>query len=201
MESSTSDALEQLQKKYDNLTAELQAARSTHATELEATKRDVNEQQTLYRELLSRQDQAPTDIEKPTQDTTHLEDQLRQLSRERDEAIRRSEEAEDQIEVMKEEVVRKHLALIEPVEKENVSLKEKISRLEAIIKAGDRIARAAATIGEKRQINTLTEEVAESSSSEEDRPKDEDTTAGGQAPAPVKINGIPVPNDVIGTVS
>jgi hypothetical protein len=91
---------------------------------------------------------------------------------------------------MKVEVVKKHLARVEPLEKENAALFDKIDRLEAIIAAGDRVARAAATLGEKREINTLTEEDEEEESSE-------DAVSGAQQ-AP-KVNG--VDKDVIGTVS
>ncbi|KAF2870154.1 hypothetical protein BDV95DRAFT_74821 [Massariosphaeria phaeospora] len=87
---------------------------------------------------------------------------------------------------MKGDVVAKHLALMEPLEKENLSLKEKVERLEAILAAGDRVARAAATFGEKREINTLAEE-----DEEEDF---EDTTPGAQS-----SQQSPPPREVLGT--
>jgi predicted nucleic acid-binding Zn-ribbon protein len=122
-------------------------------------------------------------------DAAKYDEKLRALERERDEAIRAAEDAEDRIETMKGEVVRKHLARVEPLEKENALLTDKIDRLEAIIAAGDRIARAAATVGEKRTINTLAEE-------EED--VDEDAVLGAQVP---NSNGAVDHNDVVGTVS
>lgn len=85
-------------------------------------------------------------------------------------------------------MVRKHLARVEPLEKENAALFDKIDRLEAIIAAGDRVARAAATLGEKRDINTLAEEDEEH----------EDDAAPSAKYIP-KVNG--VSDDVIGTVS
>jgi hypothetical protein len=83
------------------------------------------------------------------------------------------------------------------VQKENDILKDKVERLDAMLKAGDRIARAAASLGEKRQINTLTEEVEEES--EDGGAGEENTTSGGQMR--VKMNGTSDPNDVDGTVS
>jgi TolA-binding protein len=152
----------------------------------------VTEQQNLYKDLLSRQDLAPADVDTQAQNTARLEETIREVKRERDTAIRAAEEAEDRIETMKGEVVRKHLARVEPLEKENAYLTDKIERLEAIIAAGDRIARAAATMGEKRNINTLTEEV------EEDDEEDAVTSSSAQV---AQVNGTGAPNDVVGTVS
>ncbi|KAL5113332.1 hypothetical protein ACEQ8H_008794 [Pleosporales sp. CAS-2024a] len=119
------------------------------------------------------------------QEVEDLKDALERIEAERDEALAAAQDAEDRIETMKGEVVRKHLARVEPLEKENAALLDKIDRLEAIIAAGDRVARAAATLGEKRDINTLTEE---------DEEEESDTAPGAQVP---KANG--VHNDAVAT--
>jgi hypothetical protein len=78
---------------------------------------------------------------------------------------------------------------------------DKIERLEAIIAAGDRVARAAATLGEKRDIDTLAEE-------DEEESEEETTFARAQqVPFPtvpvLQTNGTGTngESDVIGTVS
>jgi hypothetical protein len=188
MEASTSDALQLLQRQHVALAAELEAARAAHASELEAVRREAAEQQNSNKAVV-KHSQGSDIFGTPTVDAANYDEKLRALERERDEAVRAAEDAEDRIESMKGEVVRKHLARVEPLEKENALLTDKIDRLEAIIAAGDRIARAAATVGEKRTINTLAEE-------EEDA--DEDTVLGAQVS---NSNGAVDHNDVVGTVS
>ncbi|OCK72707.1 hypothetical protein K432DRAFT_411966, partial [Lepidopterella palustris CBS 459.81] len=63
-----------------------------------------------------------------------------------------------EMESMKETVVRKHVAVVEPLEKENAKLKGKVERLEAILAAGDRVAKAAAMVGTPRDMDTVDEE-------------------------------------------
>jgi chromosome segregation ATPase len=121
----------------------------------------------------------------------NAEAQRANIEAERDQALEAVQDAEDRIETMKVEVVKKHLARVEPLEKENADLSDRIDRLEAIIAAGDRITRAAVLVGEKREINTLTEE------DEEEDESSEDATSGAQQSP--KVNG--VDKDVIGTVS
>jgi chromosome segregation ATPase len=128
------------------------------------------------------------------EDMNRLEEALQEIEAERDEALVAAQEAEDRIEAMKGEVVKKHLARVEPLEKQNAILSNKIGRLEAIIAAGDRVARAAATLGEQRNFDTLVEEDEE----EDDADNDEGTTPSVQQIVP-KSNGLQ--NDVIGTVS
>jgi chromosome segregation ATPase len=128
------------------------------------------------------------------EDLDRLKEALQEIEAERDEALAAAQEAEDRIEAMKGEVVKKHLARVEPLEKQNAILFDKIGRLEAIIAAGDRVARAAATLGEQRNFDTLVEEDEE----EEDADNDEGVTSSAQQIVP-KSNG--VHNDVIGTVS
>ena len=65
--------------------------------------------------------------------------------------------AEDRMESMKTEVVRKHLAKVEPLEREKAQLRDQVDRLEAILAAGDRVARAAASVGAPRAMDTLSE--------------------------------------------
>ena len=181
MESSQSEAVQQLQKKYDALKARLEAAEASHAAELESIKQGDTEQQTMYQDLRSHHDTASQDVER-------LRKTLEATKAERDDAIKAAEDAEDRIETMKSEVVRKHLARVEPLEKENEALNDKISRLEAIVAAGDRVARVAATLGETRAINTLAEEGE----------GDSDASAGAQVPL---INGNAPAKDVVATVS
>jgi chromosome segregation ATPase len=187
MESSQSDAVQQLQKKYDALVAQLEATHAAHAAELEALKQGDTERNTGYKDLQIRHDKAIAEVETHSKDVERLEEIIAEVEAERDEALQAAQEAEDRIETMKGEVVRKHLARVEPLEKQNAALTDKIERLEAIIAAGDRVARAAATMGEKRNMNTLAEE-----------DEDEDDTATGAQHLP-KVNG--QSNDVIGTVS
>jgi chromosome segregation ATPase len=189
MESSQSDAVQQLQKKYDALVAQLESTHAAHAAELEALKQGDTERKTGYKDLQTRHDKAIAEVETHSKDVERLKETIAEVEAERDEARQAAQEAEDRIETMKGEVVRKHLARVEPLEKQNAALTDKIERLEAIIAAGDRVARAAATMGEKRNMNTL---------AEEDEDEDEDDTATGAQHLP-KVNG--QPNDVIGTVS
>lgn len=189
MEASTSEALSQLRKKYDALTSELQQIQSAHSAELEEAKRKASEDRDMY--WNSQIQDTKASLNAQASGVTALEQRVRALELERDEAIRAVEEAEDRIETMKGEVVRKHLARVEPLEKENSQLHDKVERLEAILAAGDRIARAAATLGEKRDINTLAEE-------EEEEDNDSGAALSTQPP---KVNGTGPAQDVVGTVS
>jgi DNA repair exonuclease SbcCD ATPase subunit len=188
MEASTNDALQQLREKYDALTAELEAERLNHISELETARREAAEQQSLH-QAASQQSQSPEVADTSASDVAVYEEKLRVLEQERNKAIRAAEDAEDRIETMKGEVVRKHLARVEPLEKENAFLLDKIDRLEAMLAAGDRIARVAATVGERRNINSL---------AEEDEDSAEDAWPGAQ---PSKVNGTGDHKDVVGTVS
>jgi hypothetical protein len=237
MESSQSDAVQQLQKKYDALVARLEAAESSHMAEIESLKHNGTEQQTFHQDLQTRHDRAvaeadahaqkikhlqqtiesisqnPDNTATATSELSHLKHALSQIESERDAALASVQDAEDRIESMKSEVVRKHLARVEPLEKENLALTDKIVRLEAIIAAGDRVARAAATLGEKRDIDTLAEEdEEEDEEDEEDEEEESDASAGAPASAPLlqpgfqaevpRINGGGVPeHDVVATVS
>jgi chromosome segregation ATPase len=219
MANSQSDAVQQLQKKYDALVAQLEAIRGSHAAELESIEQDGTEHQTLYNDLRSHHDKATADINAHAEevqrlknkiqeletgyaanihapDVSFLEQEVEQLTVERDAALDAAQDAEDRIEVMKGEVVKKHLARVEPLEKANASLSDKVGRLEAIIAAGDRVARAAATMGEQRDIDTLAEE-------DEEEEDDDDEVPGAQIDfeAP-RINGLPAStSDVVITVS
>ena len=188
MEASTNDALQQLREKYDALTAELEAERLNHISELETARREAAEQQSLH-QAASQQSQSSEVADTSASDVAVYEEKLRVLEQERNKAIRAAEDAEDRIETMKGEVVRKHLARVEPLEKENAFLLDKIDRLEAMLAAGDRIARVAATVGERRNINSL---------AEEDEDSAEDAWPGAQ---PFKVNGTGDHKDVVGTVS
>jgi len=189
MQASTSDAVQQLQKEHDTLVAQLEAMKTTHATELESARQDVTDQQLLYRDLLSRNDKAIANADAHAQEVQRLMNMIQSIESERAQAIQAAQDAEDRIETMKGEVVRKHLARVEPLEKENAMLFDKVDRLEAILAAGDRVARAAASMGEKRNITTLIEE--------EDEEEERDTTS---AAAPSKSNGVPTAaEDVVGT--
>ncbi|KAH7070056.1 hypothetical protein FB567DRAFT_564813 [Paraphoma chrysanthemicola] len=150
------------------------ATHAAHAAEIEALKQGNAEHQTGFKDLQSRHDKAVADVETHSQTA----DRLRQTIAEA------AQEAEDRIETMKGEVVRKHLARVEPLEKQNAALSDKIERLEAIIAAGDRVARAAATLGEKRAIDTLAEE-----DEDEETTSDENTAPGAQISP--KANGQP----------
>ncbi|KAI8931560.1 hypothetical protein NX059_011215 [Plenodomus lindquistii] len=188
MQASTSDAVEQLQKKHDALVAQLEATQDSHKVDIQAARKEVADQQMQYRDLLSRNDKATAEAEAHAQEVLRLMNLLQDIQSERDQAVQAAEEAEDRIETMKGEVVRKHLARVEPLEKENAMLLDKVDRLEAIIAAGDRVARAAATIGEKRNIDTLAEE--------DEVEDEEDTTSDGPGQG---HNTAPV--DVIGTLA
>ena len=188
MEASTNDALQQLREKYDALTAELEAERLNHISELETARREAAEQQSLH-QAASQQSQSSEVADTSASDVAVYEEKLRVLEQDLNKAIRAAEDAEDRIETMKGEVVRKHLARVEPLEKENAFLLDKIDRLEAMLAAGDRIARVAATVGERRNINSL---------AEEDEDSAEDAWPGAQ---PFKVNGTGDHKDVVGTVS
>jgi hypothetical protein len=120
-----------------------------------------------------------------------------------------------EMEAMKGDVVRKHLAMIEPLEKENALLKEKVQRLDNILAAGDRVARAAATVGERRSIDTVEEDDEEDDESNEEKATPgadaESTWSGADAGTEVGslgsservgvVGGGRPPREVLGTVS
>lgn len=189
MQASTTDAVQQLQKEYDALMAQLEAIKAAHATELEAARQDVTDQQLLYRDLLSRNDKATATADVHAQEVQRLTNIIESIELERAQAIQAAQEAEDRIETMKGEVVRKHLARVEPLEKENCMLLDKVDRLEAILAAGDRIARVAASIGEKRNITLIEEENEE---------EEHDVTSSA---ALSRQNGVPAAEDVVGTLA
>jgi len=102
-----------------------------------------------------------------------------------------------ELELMKADVVRKHVAVVDKLEKEKDRLAEKVQRLEGILAAGDRVARAAATIGTPRAIDTVTEE-----DEEEDEEDEEDDGEAGQATHGASgPYGVRKPKEVLGTVS
>ena len=163
IEANASDATQRIQRKYDALAAELKdarlshldeldVARDAHVAELETAKGNLTEQQILYRDLLSRHDKASADVEAHAEDVKRLMETIHKVEGERDRAVKSAEGAEDRIETMKGEAVRKHLARVEPLEKENALLHDKVERLEAILAVGDRVARSAASMGEQRNI-------------------------------------------------
>lgn len=190
MEASTSEALRELRKKYDDLSLELEEAHFNHSAALEAAKREAAQQRDIYWDS-QLQEKLKADAAAESSNMLALGEKIRAIERERDEAIRAAEEAEDRIETMKGEVVRKHLARVEPLEKENLQLLDKIDRLEAMLAAGDRIARAAASLGEQRDMNTLAEE-------EEEEDNGTGAVSGTQRHA---TNGTGAAKDVVGTVS
>lgn len=190
MEASTSEALRELRKKYDDLSLELEEAQFNYSAALEVAKREAAQQRDMYWDS-QLQEKLKADAAAETSNMLALGEKIRAIERERDEAIRAAEEAEDRIETMKGEVVRKHLARVEPLEKENLQLLDKIDRLEAMLAAGDRIARAAASLGEQRNMNTLAEE-------EEEEDNGRGAVSGTQRHA---TNGTGAAKDVVGTVS
>ncbi|OAK96582.1 hypothetical protein IQ06DRAFT_319233 [Phaeosphaeriaceae sp. SRC1lsM3a] len=153
MESSQSDAVQQLQK---NHAAEIESFKQVSEAEIHAqeVKRLQEAMEGMQKEH-SQTARTVADTDASAQELQTLRKALEDAQAERDEAT------------MKGEVVRKHLARVEPLEKENAALFDKIDRLEAIIAAGDRVARAAATLGEKRDIDTLAEEDEEEEDSED----------------------------------
>jgi chromosome segregation ATPase len=195
MEASRSDAVQQLQKKYDAVSAQLEASQASHAAELAAAKEGGGEHESLLKDLQSRYDtlsaQIASDAEAHAQDLERLQETLRSLEAERDEATKAKAEAEEEIEKIKLNVVEKHIARVEPLERRIEFLEEKNERLQAILAAGDRVARAAATMGEKREIDTL---------EEEDEDEEEDSPAEGSG-AHAKEAKSPPPPEVLGTVS
>jgi chromosome segregation ATPase len=202
MQNSTTDAVQQLRKKYDSLEAQIEAEKASHAAELEAIQRDSAEQQALCNDLQTRLDKTVAELEASSEDVKRMQEAIEAIETERDCAYKAAEEAEDRIETFKGEVVRKHLARVEPLQKENTALLNKIDRLQDMLAAGDRIARAAASMGEKREINTLAEE------SEEDESSGSAGSGSGASRPPVPpkisapahlINGSI--KDVVGTVS
>jgi chromosome segregation ATPase len=197
MQNSAADAVQQLQRKYDALGAELEALKANHVAELEAIQQDGTDRQHSYNELQSRFDKAVADLEASSEDVKRLQDTIQAIEAERDRAYKAAVEAEDRIETFKGEVVRKHLARVEPLQKENTALLNKIDRLQDMLMAGDRIARAAASMGEKREINTLAEESEEEQNSSA-------SGASGDSPPPIPPKA-PLRNgaakDVVGTVS
>ncbi|KAJ8108994.1 hypothetical protein OPT61_g7777 [Boeremia exigua] len=197
MENSTADAVQQLQKKHDALEAQLTAERASHDSEMDVIQRDIAEQQTLNSDLQARYDNAVAELETFSEDTKRLQETIEAIEAERDGAYKAAMEAEDRIETFKGEVVRKHLAHVEPLRKENVALLDKIDRLKDMLSAGDRIARAAATVGEKREMTPLTEQ------SEEEQ--DSSASAGSGVVASNTPRKAPLLNgaakDVVGTLA
>jgi hypothetical protein len=201
MEKSTFDTAQQLQKKHDDLVSHLESVRQ-HSTELES----------LYEDLQSRHEQ---DADTHVQEMDRLKQALDDTEASRNQARAATERAEERIEAMKVEVVRKHMAVVGPLEKQNASLRDKNERLEAILAASDSITRAAAAVGEKRELHALTEEDEEENSSTTNVRSDTDAvgsgvtaSVGSLAPA---VSAPPMRNmapprhegqaDVVGTVS
>ena len=197
MQNSAADAVQQLQKEFDALEAELETVKANHIAELEAIQKDGTDRQQSYNDLKSRFDRAVADVEASSEDVKRLQETIEAIEAERDRAYKAAVEAEDRIETFKGEVVRKHLARVEPLQKENTALLNKIDRLQDMLAAGDRIARAAASMGEKREMNTLAEESEEEQDSSASR-----TSIDSAPPVPPKAplrNG--AAKDVVGTVS
>ncbi|KAF2849605.1 hypothetical protein T440DRAFT_499777 [Plenodomus tracheiphilus IPT5] len=163
------------EKAISELMLGMQKNQTSHEAELKNVRDDVANQQLQFRFV---------DADNHAEEVKRLTNMIHELETKHAQAVQAAEEAEDRIETMKGEVVRKHLARVEPLEKENAMLLDKVDRLEAIIAAGDRVARAAATMGEKRNINTLTEEDEEDEEDEE-RDEEEDTMSGAQGPKSV----------------
>ena len=196
MQNSAADAVQQLQKKYNTLEAQLEATEVRHATEVASIQQDANEQRALCKELQSRLDKADAELESSCEDVQRLQEAIEAIEDERDRAYKATMEAEDRIETMKGEVVRKHLARVEPLQKENTALLDKIDRLQDMLAAGDRIARAATNISENHTMKTLSEEPEEEQGNL--------ASSGPAGPAPgapraAPLNG--VAKDVVGTVS
>ncbi|KAJ4982582.1 adventurous gliding protein Z, partial [Stagonosporopsis vannaccii] len=195
MQNSAADAVQQLQKKHDALEAQIEALKAGHASEIEAVERDNAKQQDLYNDLHARFDKVVIELESSSEDVKRLQDTIEAIEAERDRAYKAAAEAEDRIETFKGEVVRKHLARVEPLQKENTALLNKIDRLQDMLAAGDRIARAAASLGEKREMTALAEE--------SDEEQDGSASAGSGASAPGVPRAAPLLNgtakDVVGT--
>jgi chromosome segregation ATPase len=191
MQNSATDAVQQLQKRYDALEAHLEAVNIQHKSERDTVQCEITEQRDLLAESRARLDRAVYDLEAATMDVERLQNTVAVIEAERDQAYKAATEAEDHIERFKGEVVRKHLARIEPLQKENTALLDKIDRLQDMLAAGDRIARAAASLGEKREMTTLAEEPEEGGGS---------VALARDAPrAAPHLNG--AAKDVVGTVS
>jgi len=94
-------------------------------------------------------------------------------------------------------VVRKHVAVVDKLEKERDQLAEKVKRLEGILAAGDRVARAAATIGTPRAIDTVTEEDEE----EDEEDEEDDGEAGQAAHGASESYGVRKPREVLETLA
>jgi chromosome segregation ATPase len=196
MQNSARDAVQQLQKKYDALEAHLGAVNVQHESEKDTIQRENTEQRGLLAELRARLDKAAYDLEAATEDVDRLQNTVAIIEAERDQAYEAATEAEDRIERFKGEVVRKHLARVEPLQKENTALLDKIDRLQDMLVAGDRIARAAVSLGEKREIATLAEEPEEGVGAAS---TESDTPARDAPRAAPHLNG--AAKDVVGTVS
>lgn len=196
MQNSASDAVQQLQKKYDALGAHLKDVNIQHESEKDTIQRESIEQRELLAELQERLDKAAYDLGAATMDVERLQNTVATIEAERDQAYEAATEAEDRIERFKGEVVRKHLARIEPLQKENTALLDKIDRLQDMLVAGDRIARAAASLGEKREMTTLAEEPEEGEGAAS---IESDTPARDAPRATPHLNG--AAKDVVGTVS
>lgn len=125
-----------------------------------------------------------------TVDHLRLEEEKQALEDER-------ERWQGELELMKADVVRKHVAVVDKLEKERNQLAEKVKRLEGILAAGDRVARAAATVGTPRAIDTVTEE-----DEEEDEEDEEDNGEVGQATHGASESyGVRKPTEVLGTLA
>jgi chromosome segregation ATPase len=196
LQNSARDAVQQLQKRYDALEAHLEAVNVQHESEKAAIQRESTEQRELLAELRARLARAAYDLEAATEDVERLQNTVAIIEAERDQAYKATTEAEDRIERFKGEVVRKHLARIEPLQKENTALLDKIDRLQDMLVAGDRIARAAASMGEKREMTTLAEEPEEGGGAAS---TESDTPARDAPRATPHLNG--AAKDVFGTVS
>jgi chromosome segregation ATPase len=196
MQNSARDAVQQLQRKYDALEAHLEAVNVQHESEKDTIQRENTEQRGLLAELRARLDKTAYDLEAATEDVERLQNTVAIIEAERDQAYEAATEAGDRIERFKGEVVRKHLARIEPLQKENTALLDKIDRLQDMLVAGDRIARAAVSLGEKREIATLAEEPEEGVGAAS---TESDTPARDAPRAAPHLNG--AAKDVVGTVS
>lgn len=157
MQNSSADAIDRLQKEHDAVEAQMETLKASHDKEMKACQNDSAAQHARYNELQARFDKVAVDFELSSEDVKRLQDTIEAIEAERDRAYKAATEAEDRIETFKGDVVRKHLARVEPLQKENTALMNKIDRLQDMLAAGDRIARAAASLGEKREMTTLAE--------------------------------------------
>jgi hypothetical protein len=197
MEKSTSDTLERLQNKHEDLLAHLETVRQ-HSTEHES----------LYKDLQSRHEQ---DVDAHAQEVGHLKEALNDTEVSRNQAIVAAQRAEQRIETLKAEVVRKHMAVVGPLEKQNATLRDKVERLEAMLAASDRITRAAASVGEKRDLHALAEEDEENEDSNTTALQRDTTAVDSEdktlVDTPIPAAPAPPPPrnretaDVVGTVS